>query len=474
MTGSDFLYLTPLLIISGAPIVIMLTITFIRNFKVIFGFSIFAFLLAFLSVFYVMPYTPHEIAPLFVFDSYSLLFLGIIYFACLLVTILSYIYLKDHDAEREEFFIILFVAALAASILAAADHFVSFFLGIETLSVSLYILIGYLRSRDYSIEASVKYLILASVSAAFLLFGMALIYAGTGTMNFKGIGSALTAAGSLSPVILAGIGMIIVGFGFKLAVVPFHMWTPDVYQGAPAPVTAFIASVSKGAVMAVILRFFIDIRGFQDNTLVIIISAIAILSMFIGNLLALRQWNVKRLLAYSSIAHMGYLLITLLIGTDSGVQAAIFYIVAYIITTLGAFGVLSIMSSREHDADDILDYKGLFWRRPWIAIVFTLALLSLAGIPLTAGFIAKFYLVLAGIKSSLWLLAFSLIINSVIGLYYYLRVITTMFSSPEKDTLPAVPFLGNLVLAIVAVVILFLGIVPAWLTDIIENFSGLR
>jgi NADH-quinone oxidoreductase subunit N len=431
-------------------------------------------MVAILSLFFVMPVTPHKIEPLFLFDGYSLLFMGIIFFASLLITVQSYIYLNQHRGEREEYFIILFVAALGAAILTAANHFVTFFLGIETLSVSLYILIAYLRSRDYSIEAGVKYLILASVSAAFLLFGMALIYTGTGTMNFEGIAAFLKSSGNMSPVVMAGIGMIIVGIGFKLALVPFHMWTPDVYQGAPAPVTAFIATVSKGAVMALILRFFINIRGFDNNAMIVIISVIAVLSMFIGNLLALRQNNVKRLLAYSSIAHLGYLAITLLTGGEYGIPAAIFYLVSYIMTSLGAFGVISLLSDSKQDAEHLEDYRGLFWKHPWIASIFTLSMLSLAGIPLTAGFMAKFYLVLAGVKSGLWLLAFSLIINSVIGLYYYLRIITTMFSSGNKEKLASIPFAGNFVLAVIALVILVMGVTPAWFMDIIMRFSELR
>ena len=471
MTGLDFICLIPLLIISVAPILIMVTITFVRNYTVIAAFSFLAFLLAFLSVSYVMPYAPHAIAPLFIFDTYSYLFTGIILFGCMLVTILSYVYFRRQSVVKEEYFIILFVSALGASILAAANHFVTFFLGLETLSVTLYILIGYLRQRDQSVEAGVKYLILASVSAAILLFGMALVYTGTGTMNFNELSSYFVTAKAVSPFIMVGAGMIIVGVGFKLAVAPFHMWTPDVYQGAPAPVTTYIATISKGAVIAVILRFFVDIRGHQNHALVVIITVIAILSMFIGNFLALRQTNMKRLLAYSSIAHLGYLLIMLLAGTSAGIQAAIFYLIAYIITSLGTFGVIAILSTVQRDADSFDDYRGLFWRRPWIAIVFTLTLLSLAGIPITAGFIAKFYLVLAGVGSGLWLLAFVLIVNSVIGLYYYLRVVATMFQSTGKENVPALPFLGHVVLAVIAAVILLLGVIPEWLLDIIGKFS---
>lgn len=473
MTKPELLCLVPFMIIASAPIIIMLTVTITRNYKVIYGFSLFMFFAAFLSLFIVSSNTPVKIEPLLIFDNYSILLLGTVFCISFLITIISYVYLNNQGGEREEYFIILFVATLGASVLITATHFISFFLGLETLSISLYVLVAYIKNRDSCIEAGVKFLVIASVATAFLLFGMGLIYASTGTMSFMDLSTAV-GSGSLSPLLLAGFGMMLVGIGFKLAIVPFHMWTPDVYQGAPAPVAGFIATISKGSVLALSLRLFFDIHGYQYNTLVIIISVIAVLSMFTGNLLALKQTNFKRMLAYSSIAHLGYLLITLLTGTDFGIQAAIFYLVSYMITTLGAFGVISILSVCQRDADDIEDLKGLFWKNPWIAIVLTLTILSLAGIPLTAGFIAKFYLVLAGLKSALWILAVSLIINSVISLYYYLYVIKTMFTRSENENYISLPLAGNIVLAIVVTGILFLGILPAFLTEIIAGFSTLN
>ena len=473
MNATDFLCLTPLLIIAVAPVVIMIVISVLRNYKVVYGFSVLSLLLALASVFFIVPAIPHTIEPLFIIDIYSLFFLGIIILSALLVTMLSYDYIKQLQGVREEYYIILFTSTLGASILAIADHFILFFLGIETLSISLYILIAFQRSKDSSIEAGIKYLILASVSSAFLLFGMALIYTALGTMQFNGIVSALSKEDQISPMVISGFGMMMVGIGFKLALVPFHMWTPDVYQGAPAPVTAFIATASKGAVMAVLIRFFFIIRGFDNKYIFTVISGIAILSMFIGNLLAIRQRNIKRLLAYSSIANMGYIIIILLTGTNKGIQASIFYLVSYFITTIGAFGVISLVSTCQYEAEKIEDYKGLFWKRPWIALVFTLSMLSLAGIPVTAGFIAKFYVIFEGMKAGLMVLVFSMIINSVIGLYYYLRVITTMFSAAPETKLPALSLTGNITLSLIALSILILGVYPGWLINIIMKFVTL-
>ena len=470
MTRLDFLCLAPLLIIASAPVIIMIAVTISRNFRFTYLFSLVMFLAAFISLFFVMPYAPHSFNPLLVVDGYGILFLGIIYLAAIVISVLSFEYLRIQEGEREEYFIILFVAVLGSSILVLAEHFVTFFLGLEVLSVSLYVLVAYLKWRDQCIEAGVKFLVMASLATAFLLFGMGLIYTETGTMSFREIFQGENTK-LLSPLMLAGSGLIITGIGFKLALVPFHMWTPDVYQGAPAPVTAFIATISKGAVLALALRFFIDIRGYDNSILVTVISVISIISMFTGNILALKQASLKRLLAYSSIAHMGYLIITLVAGTAEAVSAAIFYLAAYIITSLAAFSVISLLSVCENDADNIEGMKGLFWSNPLTATALTFAMLSLAGLPLTAGFISKFYLVLAGVRTGLWLLAFSLIINTVISLYYYLRVIKTMYSVPAATKSLKIPFIINMMLVIIMAGILFIGILPSFLTELIGGLS---
>lgn len=473
MTASDYICLLPLIIIAGAPVMMMLTLSVVRNYLVIYIFSILTLGAAFLSLTLMNPLLPHPLGTVFIVDGYSNFFLGMIILASLFIIILSHSYNKV-QLDREEYFIIIFTAALGASILVVANHFISFFVGLETLSVSLFILIAFRRIRDYAIEASVKYLVLASVSSAFLLFGMALIYAATGTMNFQEIGVAIASSNSFPIIISMGFGMMVVGIGFKLALVPFHMWTPDVYQGAPAPVTAFIASISKAAMLAVLIRFFFAIRGFQNFAIFAIITTIAIMTMFIGNFLAIRENNVKRILAYSSIANLGYLMITPLTGTNEGVNSAIFYIISYVFTTLGAFGIVSLLSESTHDCDQLESYRGLFWRRPWLAAVFSFMLLSLAGIPMTSGFMGKFYIALAGLGSNLLALVIILIINSVIGLYYYLRIIVTLFSTGGEQKFPAVSLSGHFVLSLVVIIILWLGVYPGWLLNMISQYSLIR
>ncbi len=304
------------------------------------------------------------------------------------------------------------------------------------MSISLYPLIAYLRSAPSHAEAGMKYLVLSGVSSAFLLFGMALVYGVTGTMDFSLIGQRLMGLATGAPMALAGMVFLIVGVGFKVGLVPFHMWTPDVYEGSPAPIAAFIATISKGSMIGLLLRYFSGVSLSDHPRLFTIFAIMAIASMFAGNLLALFQNNIKRLLAYSSIAHFGYLLVAFLSAGSLKVAAATYYLVAYLATTLGAFGVVTLLSGKEQDADGIDAYEGLGRRSPWLGGMLAFMLLSLAGMPLTAGFIGKFYVVAAGVGSSLWVLVVILIVNSAIGLFYYLRVTAALYRGSHLARLP--------------------------------------
>lgn len=476
MTAHDLFMLSPLLILAGSPVLILLFISLKLSHRFIQLSSVFLFALAFIFLLYIQKTIPHIIAPLIIIDGFSIFIMGLIIFSSIVVTILSYIYFEEKEEGPKEYYALLFICSLGACVLAVSQHFVSLFLGLEILTISLYTLIAYLRTRPHSIEAGIKYLILAAFSSAFLLFGMALIYLQTGSMEFSAIGQSIASAQKLPPLFLTGLGMMLVGLGFKLAIVPFHMWTADVYQGAPAPVTAFIATASKGAVFAVLLRFFLAFNGFRFNTLVIILIIIAIASMLIGNLLALQQKNVKRILAYSSIAHLGYLLVAFIPGSKLSIEAVSFYLMAYFITTLTAFGIITLLSDKESDADDIDSYTALFWRQPLLASIFTAALLSLAGIPLTAGFIGKFYILAAGLKGGYWIAALVLVISSVIGLYYYLRIITTMFSGYEgislskKKAYPVFYLVSSITLSILTLLIVWFGIYPTMMMRMIEHY----
>ena len=424
-------------------------------------------------------------------DGFALFFIGITLAASFTVVLLAYGYLKRRTGRPEEFYALLLAATLGACVLASSDHFASFFLGLETLSVGLFVLVSYLRREVRDIEAGLKYLVLAGASSSLLLFGMALVYASLGTLRFPEMNFSVPPGGASPEVLLCGLALILVGIGFKLGVVPFHMWTPDVYEGAPAPAAAFLATASKGGMFALFLRFMATSQGLTPSGTYLALSVIAVLSMFVGNLLALMQTNVKRLLAYSSISHFGYLLVALLSGNPLAVRAILYYLAAYFVTTLGAFGVIAALSGRERDADALDDYRGLYWRRPWTAAAFTACLLSLAGIPLTAGFVAKFYVVAAGVGSALWALVIVLVANSAIGLYYYLRVVVAMLQKPEEapavgrgeaspeetDFLPdtsgpsgipaAVPTGAGFALAVLMIALLWLGVHPSTLDRVI-------
>ncbi|MBD3225757.1 MAG: NADH-quinone oxidoreductase subunit NuoN [Caldithrix sp.] len=474
MTATDFFSLMPLIIIATAAVIVMILIAVKRNHSVVAGVSLAAFALAFLSLFRITAVTPHTLPPLLIIDNYALFYMGLIFAASFAVTLLSYNYLKSYNFNLEEYYILLLLAALGASTLAISQHFVSIFLGLEILSVSLYALIAYVRTWERNLEAGLKYLILAAQSSAFLLFGMALVYASLGSMNINDMAQLLSGA-NLGPLALIGFALMIVGIGFKLAVVPFHLWTPDVYHGAPAPVTAFIATVSKGGVFALLLRFFVAIDIYNYESLVIAFSVIAIASMIFGNVLALLQNNVKRILAYSSIAHLGYLLVAFLSGNNLSVDAATLYLTAYAITIMGAFSIVSLLSGKEQESDKLEDYRGLFWRRPVLSAVFTAMMFSLAGIPLTAGFIGKYFILSAGVHSAKWLLVIVLVLTSVIGLFYYLRIVVAMYSAPTDD-MPSQPgisrsvsFSGVLVLAGLTILLVWFGVFPQGFISLIQN-----
>jgi NADH-quinone oxidoreductase subunit N len=471
VTITDLVLLFPILVLAVATVGLLLVIAFFRSHKLTAGLTLVGLALALVSLPFVSVRGPHQVTALLRVDDYSLFYTGLILAATFIVVALSYPYLEKHQGHHEEFYVLLLLAALGSSVLVSSSHFASFFLGLEILSVSIYALAAYLRVDLRGIEAGMKYLILAGASSAFLLFGMALVYAQTGTMEFARMA---TPGSPQNALLLTGLGMLVIGIGFKLALVPFHMWTPDVYEGAPAPVSAFIATVSKGAVFAFLLRYFnqVDVHAF--NSLFVVFAVIALASMFMGNLLALLQKNVKRLLAYSSIAHLGYLLVAFLVSGSYAAMAVTFYLAAYFVTTLTAFGTVSVLSGPDSDADLSDDYLGLFWRQPWLAGVFTAALLSLAGIPLTAGFVGKFYILSVGVGSALWLLVIGLVMSSAIGLYYYLRLIATMYLEPlparqESAPVSSWPSGGSLALAVLAVLLVWWGIYPTALITMVQR-----
>ncbi|WP_259065970.1 NADH-quinone oxidoreductase subunit N [Mucilaginibacter sp. X4EP1] len=476
MSAADILSLLPMVILAGGILLTLILIALRRSHLLIFTAAEIIILAAIVAALLHLNQEPQIIGDIIVVDRFGLYYQILLLSATLVISIFSYISLERlfPDKRKEEYYVLLMLATLGSSMMVISTHFISFFVSIEVLTISLYTLISYYRERDKAIEAGLKYLVLAAMSSAFLLFGMALIYAVSGQMSFHALFAVATNySGSSNVMLIAGAGLMIVGIGFKLALVPFHMWAPDVYEGASSPVSAFVATVSKGGVVALLLRFFTMTDLYRYQNVMLAFTVIALLSMLAGNLLALQQRNVKRLLAYSSIAHLGYLLVAFIAGKGMGVQAATFYITIYMLTILGAFGVVTILSKTDSEADGTEYYKGLFWRRPLLAALFTLFLLSLAGIPLTAGFIGKYFLLTAGLGNRQWLLAFVLVASSVIGLFYYLRLIVTMISQDEdyqKGLSPGIPSKGGLLtLMVLGILVLGLGLSPGWLIDLVRT-----
>lgn len=476
MSTAQFIALMPYIILTAFALLVIVVIPFKRNHTLIASLSITGLSIAFISLFFSVGSLPQTITSLLYVNGMTQYFAGLLIAATIAIGLMVYNYMELNKVDhREEVYLLLMLAALGSSVLAASRHFASLFLGLEILTVSLYGLIAYLRDEKRCIEAGIKYLILASVSTAFLLFGMALLYADTGTMQLNTLSEAIVEGNIQGNVIfVVGLALILIGVGFKLALVPFHLWTPDVYQGAPAPISAFVATVSKGGMFAVVIAFFAPMKMADFSSLYLAFILIAVVSMFVGNWLALMQKNVKRILAFSSIAHLGYLLVAIIAMERIAITAGLFYITAYMVTTLIAFGIISILSTQNHEAEELSEYHGLFWRRPWLAGIFTFALLSLAGIPLTGGFIGKFYLIAAGVGSTEWLLVFSVVLSSSIGLFYYLRIIVTMISQTNeavnigKGHLP-IPWSSSYVLAFLSILLLWMGILPANLVSWIHS-----
>jgi NADH-quinone oxidoreductase subunit N len=490
VNAADTLALLPLILISAAAVIVMLGIACKRSHALAAALTLIGLAAAFISIAAAVPLAPRQITSLLLVDQYALFYIGLIIFSAAAVAVFSYPYFENHDGHSEELYLLLLLATLGCAVLVASSHFVSFLLGLEILSISLYAMVAYLKDGKLALEAGIKYLILASASAAFLLFGTALIYAVTGSMEFSSIRE-VSVNGSEFPLLLAGIVLTITGIGFKLGVVPFHLWTPDVYQGAPAPVAAFVATTSKSAMVALLLRYFYLSGAIEYRPVFLVFSVIAIASMCAGNLLALQQSNVKRILAYSSIAHFGYILVALLAGGASAVEAVSFYLVAYTVSILAAFGIVSVLSGSERDADDLEDYRGLFWRRPAIAGIFTAALFSLAGIPATMGFVGKFYVLDAGAAAAAWPLIIILVVTSVAGLFYYLRVVVALYAvSPEHVADQAVTisqlatgqsaivqsaagqrvaWSGVLLLSVLALLLICFGVYPTPLLHVIRT-----
>ncbi len=404
-----------------------------------------------------------------ILDNYALFFHVVICYGAALIVLLSIDYLRRSGVESGEYYALVLFSTSGMLLLTSASDLIVVFLAIELMSLSLYVLSGLFKGRRQAGEASMKYFLLGAFASAFLLYGIALLYGATGTTNIDRIAAAAAAAPH-DTLLIAGLGLLLVGFGFKISSAPFHMWAPDVYEGAPTSVTALIATGSKAAVFAVLVRLLLSgVRAVQADWTAVL-WVLAALTMTLGNVVAIAQSNLKRMLAYSSIAHVGYMLVGLVAGGAAGAGAVLFYLLAYTFTTAGTFGVITLCVRAGEEAVDVRDYAGLGRRHPVLAFALALLLLSLVGIPPLAGFVGKFYLFGAAVRAGFVWLAVLGVLNSAIAAYYYLRVIVTMYmQEPDEQSASVAPsFAGGLALTIAVIGVVLLGLMPAPFVDLAQ------
>jgi len=414
-------------------------------------------------------------------DNYTFFFYFIFILGTALTVMISSKYLDDYGKNLGEYYALLLFATVGMMLMAASAHLIMLFLGLEVMSIAVYVLAGLFREDPRSNEASLKYLILGSFSSGFLLFGMAMLYgAAGGTLYLDELPKALAGHSAFAqPLTLLAIALLIVGFGFKVASAPFHMWTPDVYEGAPTCVTAFMAVGVKAAAFAAFARvFFLAFPAFRvDYTMLLWVLAVA--TMTIGNVTAIAQTNIKRMLAYSSIAHAGYLLVALVSANQLGAVSLLYYLLAYTLMNLGAFGVVILVGRKRDSYLSIYDYSGLGFQHPALAASMALFMFALAGMPPTAGFVGKFYIFSAAVQGGYIWLAILGVMNSLISVYYYLRITVLMYMKPAEAELGPVSFSPAVtaVLAATAAGVLLIGIFPGSLYDLAVNavkiFPGL-
>ena len=410
----------------------------------------------------------HAFGRLLVVDAFSVF----LHFLLLLITALTVLaslrYLERENINHAEFYALLLFAAIGMGIMVSANELVMVFLGLETSSLASYILVGFRRTEEKSTEAALKYFLLGSFATGFLLYGIALLFGAAGSTVLPDLALRLQPDSPGFNLALMGMALFFVGLGFKVAAAPFQAWTPDVYEGAPTPVTAFLSTGPKAAAFAVLLRVLFTAFDLTDGTWFWLLWGTAALTMFVGNLGALVQTNIKRMLAYSSIAHAGYILVAFAARNELGIAAVLFYLVAYALMKLGAFSLVSHLSVGEnHQA--IEDYSGLHARQPALAACLTVFLLSLIGIPLTGGFLGKFLIFQAALRAGLiWLVVLG-VLNSILSVPYYLRVVRVMYMGEPRESaaIPPVPASLAFVLTLTALGTLYLGIFP----DAVQQFA---
>lgn len=407
-------------------------------------------------------------------DGFGLVVSVILLVVATLSVLVSLTFLPREHTEQPEFYALMLFCLAGMFLMVHTTNLIMVLIGLEVFSLSLYVMTGISRGRVRSIEAALKYFLLGAFSSGFMVYGMALIYGASGSLDMLRISAA--AASSPGPMLWLGLGLVLIGIMFKIGVVPFHQWVPDVYQGAPTNVTGFMAAATKTAAFAVLLRLLLGAFGDQSDIWIPMIKWLAIFTMTVANLVALAQTNLKRLLAYSSIAHAGYLLIAVVCRPGMGVKAILFYLLSYAFMTVGAFAVLAAVGKGDPEGErgyTLREWAGLGWKRPILGLTMSVFLFSLAGVPPTAGFIGKYVVFQAAVEADQWLLLIVGVVNAAIAAYYYLRVMVTMYMrDPEDDEMPLPVSAGMATVMILAVVgVLYLGIMPGRFLELVQGLA---
>ena len=432
----DLIALAPVLVLSiFAMLILVLDLWGGRNKSLLVFTSLVGLLMTAISAFAKYPIPAYSFNDSYVVDHLSLFFICIFAISSALAILLSVEYNEREGIRAGEYYALILFCTVGMILLASSTDMIMIFLGIEIVSICLYVLAGIRRNDHRSNEAALKYFLLGAFATGFLLYGMTLVYGSTGSTNlFKIAEFVKNPSAQSNPLLMMGLVLLVIGFGFKVASVPFHMWAPDVYQGAPTPVTAFMAVGPKAAAFAAFFRVFADTFPEMSSSWEMLLSIIAVLSMFVGNLGAIMQTNIKRMLAFSSISHAGYILMAVIAKNSLGSSSLLFYMLSYAFMTFGVFGIVIILGRKGEENLEIKNYSGLAYKHPVIALSMTIFLLSLGGLPPFAGFVAKFYLFSAAIQEGLLTLVIIAVLNSAISFYYYLKVVVFMYmKEPEAE-----------------------------------------
>jgi NADH-quinone oxidoreductase subunit N len=410
--------------------------------------------------------TVHAFNGMFVLDRMAVVLKLFVYLGVAVILIYSRSYARSRQLFCGEFFALALFATLGMLVMISASHLLTLYLGLELLSLSLYAMVALRRDSATATEAAMKYFVLGALASGMLLYGMSMVYGATGSLSIADVARRIAEGKALGAILVFGLVFIVAGAGFKLGAVPFHMWVPDVYQGAPTPVTLFIGSAPELAAFALVMRLLVEALGapallaeWQS-----MLAILALLSMAVGNITAIAQTNLKRMLAYSAIAHMGFMLLGILAGTPNGYGSAMFYVISYMLMTLGSFGVIMLLSREGFEAEDLEDFKGLNQRDRWYAFLMMLIMLSLAGLPVMIGFWAKLAVLQAAFQAGYTGLVVAAVLFSLVGAYYYLRVVKLMYFDDPVDRSPIVTSADQrVVISVNGLAVLVLGIAPGWL-----------